>query len=286
MGPRLHNIDVTETNAKCCDDQCLSAGVNGGCPATALGIRVELQTVKALLTPAALQRVEAEAYWFCPSPDCEVVSFNRRGQTFTTDDLRARVWAEANAWQSHDLLLLRGKRVRHLRRNCVGGPVVRYRTRNMFSVGCESRTRTGQPECARADERLGLVPKPGGHGRAPSIHQAGAEARARTEGDPTRAIRAYATLRWRKRSPLTDEKIFPRRPSSTSRTPALTSRFRANGSRACTRKARTSLRLCGHTCAWKYPPAHHGVHRRRSRPGVSRRRSEGSRLPRSMWTSR
>jgi hypothetical protein len=84
---------MTETNAKCCDDRCLSAGVNGACPATGTpGIRVELQTVKALLTPAALQRVEAEAYWFCPSSDCEVVYFNHRGQTFTTDDLRVSVW--------------------------------------------------------------------------------------------------------------------------------------------------------------------------------------------------
>lgn len=84
---------MTETNAKCCAGRCPSAAANCACPATGTpGISVDVQTVKALLTTAALQRVEAEAYWFCPSPDCEVVYFNQRRQTFTTDDLRVGVW--------------------------------------------------------------------------------------------------------------------------------------------------------------------------------------------------
>ncbi len=80
-------------DAKCCDDRCLSAAVTSACPGTGTpGISVDVQTVKALLTTAALRRLEADAYFFCPSPDCEVVYFTHRGQTFTADDLRVGVW--------------------------------------------------------------------------------------------------------------------------------------------------------------------------------------------------
>lgn len=84
---------MTETNAKCSDDRCFSAGVDGACPATGtLGIRVESATVKALLTTTALQRFEPGTFWFCPAPDCDIVYFNDHGQTFSTADVRIGVW--------------------------------------------------------------------------------------------------------------------------------------------------------------------------------------------------
>jgi hypothetical protein len=51
-----------------------------------------LRTVKALLTMTALQRLEAGAYRFCPDPACDVVYFDERGHTFSTADIRVRVW--------------------------------------------------------------------------------------------------------------------------------------------------------------------------------------------------
>jgi hypothetical protein len=44
------------------------------------------------LTSAALKRIEPVAYRFCQSPDCDVVYFDDRGRTFTTDDVRVGVW--------------------------------------------------------------------------------------------------------------------------------------------------------------------------------------------------
>jgi hypothetical protein len=63
------------------------------CPASGTkGAPVDLQTVKALLTTSALQRMETEAHWFCPSPDCAVVYFDHCGRRFTVNDLRVDVW--------------------------------------------------------------------------------------------------------------------------------------------------------------------------------------------------
>ena len=56
------------------------------------GKPVESPTVKALLTAEALARYEDAAYRFCPDATCAVVYFAETGTTFTTDDVRARVW--------------------------------------------------------------------------------------------------------------------------------------------------------------------------------------------------
>ena len=53
---------------------------------------VESLTVKALLTEAALARYEHAAYRFCPDAACAIVYFAEGGPTFTTDDVRERVW--------------------------------------------------------------------------------------------------------------------------------------------------------------------------------------------------
>jgi hypothetical protein len=49
-------------------------------------------TVKAVLTQAALGRYEHAAYRFCPDAACAIVYFAEAGPTFTTDDVRERVW--------------------------------------------------------------------------------------------------------------------------------------------------------------------------------------------------
>jgi ribosomal protein S28E/S33 len=56
------------------------------------GKPVDSLTVKALLTDAALARYEHAAYRFCPDATCSVVYFAQSGPTFTTDDVRQRVW--------------------------------------------------------------------------------------------------------------------------------------------------------------------------------------------------
>ena len=56
------------------------------------GKPVESLTVKALLTEAALARYEHAAYRFCQDAACAVVYFAETGTTFTTDDVRERVW--------------------------------------------------------------------------------------------------------------------------------------------------------------------------------------------------
>ena len=56
------------------------------------GKPVESVTVKALLTDTALARYEHAAYRFCPDATCAVVYFAENRTTFTTDDVRDRVW--------------------------------------------------------------------------------------------------------------------------------------------------------------------------------------------------
>jgi hypothetical protein len=56
------------------------------------GKPVELLTVKALLTEAALQRITTAAHRFCPEPSCDVVYFDAEGATYGKNDLREPVW--------------------------------------------------------------------------------------------------------------------------------------------------------------------------------------------------
>lgn len=63
------------------------------CPVSGtIGTRVDLLTVKALLSMAALQRLEGKAYRFCPEPSCDLVYFDRAAASvFTKQDLSVRV---------------------------------------------------------------------------------------------------------------------------------------------------------------------------------------------------
>ncbi len=63
------------------------------CPVSrTVGWKVDLITVKALLTANALRRLDGKAYRFCPEPDCEIVYFDREADSiFGKPDLEVRV---------------------------------------------------------------------------------------------------------------------------------------------------------------------------------------------------
>lgn len=63
------------------------------CPQTGvLGHSVRLQTLKSMLVPSALQRLElTPSYFFCPDAGCSVVYFADNGATFSVDDVRVAV---------------------------------------------------------------------------------------------------------------------------------------------------------------------------------------------------
>ena len=63
------------------------------CPVTGTaGTRVQLQTVKAILTDASLRRLVPTTYYFCPEPACAVVYFSLQGECYSKDDVRTSVW--------------------------------------------------------------------------------------------------------------------------------------------------------------------------------------------------
>ena len=53
--------------------------------------------MKALLLEVALARFEIDAYYFCASPDCDVVYFGLGGGRFQKSDLRVPVWLKEPA---------------------------------------------------------------------------------------------------------------------------------------------------------------------------------------------
>lgn len=78
--------------SSCCGESVFESGA-GRCPHSgSAGIRVDLQTVKALLTETALRRLASGDYRFCADARCDVVYFNVAGSRFGTDDLRVPVW--------------------------------------------------------------------------------------------------------------------------------------------------------------------------------------------------
>jgi hypothetical protein len=70
----------------------------GRCPACgAQGRPVARQTVKALLRPAALVRLETAPHRFCAGQTCDVVYFDDEGRTFLTAEVEVAVWQKAPA---------------------------------------------------------------------------------------------------------------------------------------------------------------------------------------------
>jgi hypothetical protein len=77
----------------CCDVRVFEPEAVSVCPASgAKRKRVELQTVKALLTEHALRRLSASEHRFCPDQDCDVVYFDAAGNRYTKSDVRVAVW--------------------------------------------------------------------------------------------------------------------------------------------------------------------------------------------------
>ena len=63
------------------------------CPVSGTkGAKVDLQTVKAMLTEAGLMRVTRTTHRFCADPACEVVYFADDGGTVLKSDVRVIVW--------------------------------------------------------------------------------------------------------------------------------------------------------------------------------------------------
>lgn len=56
------------------------------------GAPIELQTVKALLLPEALSRLNVTHHRFCPEATCDGVYFDEVGSVFSRKDLRVPVW--------------------------------------------------------------------------------------------------------------------------------------------------------------------------------------------------
>ena len=76
----------------CAPHECSSEDVEL-CPVSRTkGVKVAMQTVKAMLTESGLARVSADSYRFCPDSGCGIVYFGERGQTYSTSEVRAAVW--------------------------------------------------------------------------------------------------------------------------------------------------------------------------------------------------
>jgi hypothetical protein len=76
----------------CCPPRPDDPGEQQECPRSGTrGLAVELNTVKVLLTPAALARLSGSAHRFCPDPTCEIVYFTSADE-FTVREVRVPVW--------------------------------------------------------------------------------------------------------------------------------------------------------------------------------------------------
>ena len=60
-------------------------------------MRINATTVKALLTPNALARLNLAGFYFCPSAACETVYFSDADQVFQTADVTVEVWQKQPA---------------------------------------------------------------------------------------------------------------------------------------------------------------------------------------------
>ncbi|RMF25879.1 MAG: (2Fe-2S)-binding protein [Cyanobacteria bacterium J083] len=82
---------MTET---CCCTPASQTPVDPCCPVNGeKGKGVQLITLKSLLKPSALEELEPNTdYFFCGTPDCQVVYFNSEGQIFTTDQIKVPVF--------------------------------------------------------------------------------------------------------------------------------------------------------------------------------------------------
>ena len=81
----------------CCPPRPDDPAEQQECPRSGTqGLAVDLNTVKALLTPAALARMTGSPHRFCPDPLCEIVYFSP-GDAYGVQDLRVPVWQQQPA---------------------------------------------------------------------------------------------------------------------------------------------------------------------------------------------
>ena len=81
----------------CCPPRPDDPAEQHECPRSGtLGHAVDLSTVKALLTPAALARISGAPHRFCPDPACEIVYFSP-ADSYSVRDLRVPVWQKEPA---------------------------------------------------------------------------------------------------------------------------------------------------------------------------------------------
>jgi hypothetical protein len=84
---------VDDSPTCCASEQRPGAKAAMLCPLSGTAGRpVELATVKALVTEAALRRITAAPHAFCADSACGTVYFAADGSTFSTDDIRVPVW--------------------------------------------------------------------------------------------------------------------------------------------------------------------------------------------------
>ena len=88
--------ESSEPDRCCPSESCSPDGATAptaGCPLSGtVGPRVDRITLKALLRPDALRRLDGTTFRFCPAADCDVVYFDPRTRSiFTNGDLAVRV---------------------------------------------------------------------------------------------------------------------------------------------------------------------------------------------------
>lgn len=88
----LRRIGYASAVTDCCAGETMTAG-EARCPVTqARGLRVSLDTVKALLTTDAMPRLRPECvHYLCPDPGCDIVYFSDSAHLFSRRDVRVPV---------------------------------------------------------------------------------------------------------------------------------------------------------------------------------------------------
>ena len=140
--------------ANCCARRAASNGAVQACPASGTqGKPVELQTVKALLTEAALRRVAVSSHHFCPEPACDVVYFDETGHTYTRADVRVRVW-QKEPFGERTICYCFGENETDIRRELetTGGSDAVERVRRHIEAGrCACELRNPRGVCCLGD---------------------------------------------------------------------------------------------------------------------------------------
>ena len=95
-------VELGEPSGVCSEKTpaATAAGTESGlCPVSATtGLKVDLITLKALLTGDGLRRLNGEKYRFCPAADCDVVYFdNAANSVFRPRDLTVRIGLKETA---------------------------------------------------------------------------------------------------------------------------------------------------------------------------------------------